>query len=470
MQIKVYVYGTDVSDYVVDLGDVPVVNRNEDFSPVLEGFSISLMKTVENLFFPSDGDVVEIEIDGDLRYKGYVTEPIYDYDKNLWKFDVRHLLLGLDAVPCSNDDFLDPVIAAVPAGASTQNVGSDSGTDEIDWVSHTVVVGDIVSFKNTGSGFPGGLSENKLYVVTSVTTDAFKVALLARDSGAGDVDITSDVASFGLYPFSSAVLFCDPSNLYMDGAFISVKFLFTSLFTALNLNTVTTDVDSQVFYYDSPTSYGWDDVSLNLASLLNFGRSGGGLIPSSLATDEYKSDIKTCLDVLNYYCSVLGVSIKYTDTDEYTLQMFPRLSTGVPDTGNNAHVYTVADDDKISYSKKNLIPYSKTGGYNYSIEKADSFDASPAASAEYELTVDGTGETTLDVPANSQIYLGDPSALGASEVPLSHLVYFLIHVITAYNANRETTTTYFVDTKDTVKENWLLPDKRLCKIVQERPY
>ncbi len=169
---------TDVSSWLTSCSDVPIVLRNRDWSPIMNGIKISLSNKVPDVIVEgtpvplANGMEVLIQWEGDDHFLGYIKHFTFNYDSYTWDITINHFLMKLEDYRIRKTDLQDDLISGVidfTAGAAftvnaTTNLCSATG--------HGLADADRIAVASDGT-LPSPLVENHLYVVLVNDDDSF---------------------------------------------------------------------------------------------------------------------------------------------------------------------------------------------------------------------------------------------------------------------------------------------------------
>jgi hypothetical protein len=88
----------DISSYVTDIGDVPYLVRNPDFTIVADGYDMKMSSTYTGITNIEENVSVLVYSGSVLIHNGKVEDKTYDYGKREYKIKVRNALTDLQDV------------------------------------------------------------------------------------------------------------------------------------------------------------------------------------------------------------------------------------------------------------------------------------------------------------------------------------------------------------------------------------
>lgn len=85
----------DISNDIIDISDIPYINRNRDFTPIAKPITIIVSSKSSCIPFVYD-DLIQVKSDATVIWSGFVSESIYNYESKSYELTVENDLMLLD--------------------------------------------------------------------------------------------------------------------------------------------------------------------------------------------------------------------------------------------------------------------------------------------------------------------------------------------------------------------------------------
>jgi hypothetical protein len=350
MSVTIYINTTDVSDYVIDIGDVPYQLRNRNKSLVAEGFSFSL--SVNAPAVPANGDTIKVFHNNVIKYVGYAKRPVYNYDADIYDIEVLHWLYKWNDYKIDYDT-LHSLLAALDWASGTAFTIDEN--DNILSTGHGLSANTKLRFKTQGA-LPTPLTEEGIFYVLTVDADKFQVSLTA---GGAPVGLTGGVGDSKYYTTSSDVSFDNYIPEDNEGyPFVSISRLIKISIELINAVLDDSDIDVKQYYQKeiSAVTYNWTlsqfKIDENMLYALNQNFAANHTIVDNGENENSKI---TLFELMVFISGIFGLVFELTDDSPLTYKVYEA----------EFGTYTISDDNYYSL-KRYTDP--AVSGYNFKRE------------------------------------------------------------------------------------------------------
>lgn len=425
MTIKMYqcLLGGDVeiTDYVVDIDNIPIKSRNNDWSMVLPGLDF----TVNKVGF-TEGDRIRIDIDDAAVYAGYVVNMTTNYGIDTTDVELEHEVKYLLRGRIMRYRALSDLIFSFTGGAScTVTSGSDVCTKS----DHGLVTGDIIFVKNQSGFIPDPSVNSKYswhYKVSRIDNDTFKLYECSYYDGTPATTFVTFAAT-GVFSFKKASA---GFNILTTGTgkefrIFTLSTFLGQIFIGLGLTLSASGIAAYKFNAAGNTITTLS-VILNIITLAGFGR---------VVTTDNIDNYASVEDVLSEIFSALGLQLRLTADKIYTLHACGRDSSG----DVSYIVYKPNDDDAVSYSKE--VDVKESEGYKTYLSFDEDIDRY-ITSEDYDVTEydtyevvsyeEGSKAEDVSIMSNLVFFLGGATTFTATTDRLSAVESSRLRIIDEY--------------------------------------
>lgn len=175
MSIKLLIDNIDVSDYVIMCTQVPIFNRNRDYSFIAQGFSFNLMKSCPVL--PQKDQEITVSLNNKDIFLGYIQRVKFNYKPQAmsygWNIEVKHYFEKLSQYLVNKSTFVngDKFVEHATDWTNSQ-VFTVNASNRIIKTSHGLTDGTRIVLTSTIT-LPTGLKKNHIYYVMVYSADEF---------------------------------------------------------------------------------------------------------------------------------------------------------------------------------------------------------------------------------------------------------------------------------------------------------
>ena len=459
--ITITINSNDVSPYLVDCEDIPIILRNRSYEPVLREVVLTITKNCP--YSIEENHIVEVLNGSTPYFLGYVFEINDERSSGIYSIVVYNYLYKLNDYTVKNSTFLSQLRLVTDYSSALTFAPSDVNTvtNEITITDHGFDNDDVIMFTSSGT-LPDPVQANYQYYVRRVDANTFAIKINAFDDleiisqGTGTHSVTNDV---DLNSFIRR-----DNELYSN---TNIKWIFQKMFALAGIGLVTSGVDSSQIHTTviSAVSYNWvwSEMVLDYQMFQHIG------FPSA-TNDPPKSDFEnelTFWEFISMICGYFAFTIRYTGTTankQFTLYK-----------GGTVSNYSITDSKRFDYSSKIIKGLSDSvfGVERFAARSAYYAGTETAPEEQGELTASNR-KTKFDYPSNLKILLRKKSGTPADGDVETDDYYTIadagnqFRIAYEVDWEEETFETEIqTEIKALVKEISIIPASNLFYIVQE---
>lgn len=393
--ISILINSVDYSDHVVKCDRIPVCVRNRDYSPVAEGFGLSL--GFNCLTVPQAGDPVVVKDGTTPIYLGYVAKIRNSYNDLIYEVTIENALYKLEKTMVSFaelGELIRDVLSVEETPCIFDNVPNSVRAD-----SHGLYDGDSIAFFTDGS-LPSGLEQGRAYYVKRLDVSNFQV--MEHLGASTGIDFTDDGSGNHYYRYVDSDPFCFRDN--ENAPNIKLSWLLVKVFEAAGLTLDLSEVQTLVLHSQviGGTSYDYDirDFCMdeNMFYCLNQSQAMYyEVIDDPNSEADYSLSKISCWQFLGEVCSSFGFALEVANDTPLTYKLV-----------RESFSFSPADDTILGLSEETILPAAE-GFTVYRKLRARShyLSSTPTELEELNKTVTGGGKEEITCLNSYKILLRD---------------------------------------------------------------